>query len=179
VSARADRGFSLAEVLVVLALFFMIVWSAWPLWDQAQRILQQASVALLQPDFEPAAAHLRNDVQGARGLGAAPSDWSDQPLLLRMAEGTLVRVGVRDGALERQETDTTGGVLASRVLFPAVSSWRWRAVTPRLVDIEITHAGISEIRPAAPSSVGKPRPAPQVTEHLRFALRGEAEGRSW
>jgi hypothetical protein len=179
VNARAGRGFSLAEVLVVLALLFMILWSAWPLWDQAQRILQQTSVALRHPDFGPAAARLRNDVQGASGLGTAASDWSDQPLVLRMAEGRTVRLGVRDGSLERQEVAATGGVLASRVVFPVVSSWRWRAPAPRLVDIEITHAGISEIRTAAPSSVAKRRPAPQVTEHLRFALRGEGGGRSW
>jgi prepilin-type N-terminal cleavage/methylation domain-containing protein len=178
-SARCSRGFTLAETLVVLALLSMIVFSSWPLWDQTQRALQQISVALRQSNFELAAARLRADVQGAHALGTAPSEWSAEPLDLREAEGQTVRLGLRDGALERLELDPTGVVVARRVLFTGLLGWRWRAVSRRLLDIEATRAAEADIRPAAPHVLGKPGAAPRVTERLRLALRGAGGGRSW
>jgi len=178
-SARCSRGFTLAETLVVVALLSMIVFSSWPLWDQTQRVLQQISVALRQSDFELAAARLRADVQGAHALAAGRSEWSAEPLELRESEGHAVRLGLRDGALERLELGPTGVVVARRVLFTGLLEWRWRAVSPRLVDIEATHAAEADIRPAAPHVLGKPRTAPRVTVRLRLALRGAGGGRSW
>ncbi len=178
-SARCSRGFTLAEILVVVALLSMIVFSSWPLWDQTQRVLQQISVALRQSDFELAAARLRADVQGAYALAGGRSEWSAEPLELREPEGRAVRLGLRDGALERLELDPAGVVVARRVLFTGLLGWRWRAVSPRLVDIEANHAAEADIRLAAPQVRGKPKTAPRVTVRLRLALRGAGGGRSW
>jgi len=178
-SARTQRGYTLTEALVVLALISMAVMASGPLWDETQVVLKRAGEALRQPGFGLAEARLRADVQGAGVLGAARPDWTPEPLLLRWPAGDGVRYEVHEGRLERFQLDGSGGVVTHRVVVLGVSSWQWRAASSRLVDIEVTHAVTAEIRTAGPTVPGESGKVARRTERLRFALRGGGGERLW
>lgn len=171
------------EMLVALAVIVGGVLIAAGLLTEAQTLFARSGRDLHNPPVASAMGRVRHDVQGARWVTrdpfAPPGLWSHDPLDLSNEDGT-VRLELARDNLERAVFDAAGTEVSRRVLLPGVLSWRWREVTPGLLDVEVSYRWVPEGH--APRFTGRADPPPPGTvrtESFRLALRDVPRLRMW
>ena len=118
-----ERGTTLVELLVVLALVGIMVVAAALLITHSIGLLGAAGRAVRNPDMVHVNERIRRDIQEAEGLAAVEMIWSDHPLEIRTHDSSLIMYSVcshrrfrRSGsrsmissALITEATDAGGG----------------------------------------------------------------------
>jgi prepilin-type N-terminal cleavage/methylation domain-containing protein len=202
--ANGERGFTLAEALIALAVLGVGLILAGSILVQAHRMLHQASVEARTPAAELVLARLRSELQSAEGVAAdtgPPLDRARNPLELLFPDGRRVRYERWGSELRRRELVPAKGAAdpggdggdrspsrgraewsAPRRVLGGVTSWRWNQVGRRLVTVEIAYrspgAGDRIVDPArsSPRSVAGEA---EVRRTLVAALRGGGLGWGW
>jgi hypothetical protein len=174
VTTGHERGASVLELLVALALTLIVIVAAGQLVAEAVRVFEAAGLKVRSPSLTLAAATLRNHMQETRAVVGPPTiGWTDRPLQLLTSDGSRVQFSLERGALVRQTCDPLWRPTARRVLARGVTEWWWRFVNPHTVDVRLTAlvaVGTGEHRRG---------PVARRTEIRRFAVRGAPGGRSW
>ena len=167
---REQRGFTLAELLVVLALLGIVGAVSMGLLLELRLLDAALGRATRAPLLDPALARLQDDVRTAVAAGATPA-WSSAPLVLLREDGSRVRYRSVGGMLERHVADAANRPWRRAGGPVAVFDWRFRARGPGVLEVEI------EAMP--PRWAGERAPAAlTIRERLWVALRGGG-GRSW
>ena len=172
-----NRGTTLVELLVVLALMSIMVLVAAELVTQSIRLLGATGRAVQNPMLVHVSNRLRNDIQEAAGLVAIEDIWFEGPLLLASRSGGITSIEVVDGNLVRKTIAPGSGSVEERVLLRGVTSWWWRALEPGVVDINIGYLINPPPEKQASREVGYDKE--RRIETLRFAIRGGGGGRQW
>lgn len=172
-----NRGTTLVELLVVLALMSVMVLVAAELVTQSIRLLGATGRAAQNPMMVHVSNRLRNDVQEAAGLVAIEDIWFEGPLLMATRTGGFTSFEVVDGNLVRRTIAPGSGESDERVLLRGVTSWWWRALEPNVVDINIGYLINPPPEKQASREVGYEKE--RRIETLRFAIRGGGGGRRW
>jgi prepilin-type N-terminal cleavage/methylation domain-containing protein len=174
----ATSGFTLVEVLVALAVLSIGLAVASRLVIESQLGLVRASAELGNGMPHYAVERLRSDLQQADVVTPPTPAWRSSPLVIAFPAGTD-RTPIRwerseTGDLERVILDTAGHPVVRHVTLRDVSAWRWRPVTPRLVDVEITYRArdTSEVPLVDVARTWSPRTIDRVV-WLRVGLRAE------
>ena len=168
---------TLLELLVAMGLLVTVLLVSTQLIVRSLELIEREGRALRDPSLDIAVAQLRRDVQAASSVLGAPEGWSQAYLELRSQNGETVRLIVAGGTLWRNVVDLTGVEREHRALLHGLWGWRWRALTPRLVELELMTRSPDEPSRAAYSGSGPTRDETRPTSwRLAFALRG---GRSW
>jgi prepilin-type N-terminal cleavage/methylation domain-containing protein len=181
-----QRGFTLLEMVVALAVVGVALLLSAGLFKEAYVLQAAAGRQLDDPLADVATARLRLDVQGShRILGGLPTLlgplWTGEPLELEgYFPDTVLRYEQVGGELHRVVLDAGGEELSREVWMRRVVLWRWRPLSPRLLEVEVTYRRgpeASDWRLAG----GPPVPPPDrlETERLRLALRGRGSGAGW
>lgn len=172
------RGFTLVELLVALTILLLVLMLAGQVLLESQRMLLRTAAELEDGPTELALALLESDLQSAVSVTGPRLVWSGAPLRLEGHPDGRLRWAVRGSRLERVLVDERGRELKRRVVLREVASWRWRSISPRLVDVALEVAQTSAPRgPALLARRASVRRHLQA-ETLRVALRG-AGGRAW
>ncbi|MBZ0110999.1 MAG: prepilin-type N-terminal cleavage/methylation domain-containing protein [Thermoanaerobaculia bacterium] len=164
-------GFALIEMMISIFLFLVLLLIAADLLLESSRILHHSSRRATNPMPEFAAETLRQDLRGATGVHGSTGLWSPDPLRLGLASGETIVWSVDD--FQRL-------VRSERPYLAAVDSWRWRQLSPRLVEVEVRFSapgGETYLRHAASPRPRNARPTSEVIR-LVVALRG-AGGSGW
>jgi prepilin-type N-terminal cleavage/methylation domain-containing protein len=169
---RSD-GHSLIELLVVLAVMGVVALAAAQLVVESVSLFHAADRTVTSPSLTWTTAALRSDIQQSAGLPVVSAGWAQSPLELIGWDGGRVRFGLEGRSLVRESFDSMGRPTARRTLAGGVSAWRWRPVTPLVVEVSITVMAGRTGDSASP--VGSER----RTVTRRFAFRGWPNGRSW
>jgi prepilin-type N-terminal cleavage/methylation domain-containing protein len=174
-SARQGSvGFSLVEVVLTMAVLAVALALAGRLILESQLGLVRAQAELLNPLPRYALARLRADLETASDVAAILPGWRSSPLLLSLAGGERVAWQQSGAALERLVVDGAGAVLVRHVALRDVAGWRWREVSPGLIDVEVTTLARDT---AAVPLVGVARtwspPRVERSDWERVALRAE------
>ncbi len=176
-------GFSLLEMVVVLAVVGVSLFLAAGLLQEAQTLISATGAELTSPVAGLASDRLRTDLQASEPVGPFPPSllfgWSTEPLSLRRAGGSSI-VYERDGRkLLRRLLDEEGTEAGVEILLRDVVQWRWRASAPNLVEIDLAyHRASPASRWRLDGGPGKPAPELAV-ERLLLALRGGGRERGW
>ncbi len=177
-SDRRNLGFTLIELLVTVVVALAVMALASEVWIYSVRLMGRAGESLHEPALGSAAAQLRRDVHEAAGIDEPLASWTRGPLTLTGFDGSRIRFQLEQTALVRISEDADGGIVGRRLLAHPISSWRWRAVNPRLLDVEVeivTHP--DPVAAAVTDSQQESTPPLTTTRRLRIALRGG--GGSW
>jgi prepilin-type N-terminal cleavage/methylation domain-containing protein len=176
-TVKADRGTSLVELLVVLALLSLMMLAAAQLVIHSIQLLGATGRSVRNPILVHVTNRLRNDVQEAAGVTTVEDVWTEDPLELRTRTGGLVRIGVEKGNLVRRAVAPGSGEVEERVLLRGVVSWWWRSPIPGVIDLNIGYLVNPESEHHRARKVGYARE--RRNENLRFAIRGGGEGSRW
>jgi len=174
---RAERGTSLPELLVVLALLGLMVLVAADLVTHSMTLLGATGRSARNPLVAHVITRLRGDVEDAAGLRSAAFAWSRGPLELWAQDGTVVRLELDDGRLVRRTGAAVGPPSDEQVLLREITAWWWKSPAPGVVDLRIGYLVHPEPEQHASRTVGFGRV--RRTENLRFALRGSGGGTRW
>lgn len=175
------RGFTVLEMVVSLLVVTLILVLTAGLMNHVRLVFLQEQRRVHEAVPQHALQLLRNDLHGA-SMVAAPSDvWTSGPLLLGTPDGGAVLWEHGTGGLERTRSDPAGETVSNRRLPAGFSGWRWRRVSPGLVDLELRLArrpvtGGARYTGSAPWRDVAPR---ERTLRLRLALRSALQGSTW
>jgi prepilin-type N-terminal cleavage/methylation domain-containing protein len=172
-----DRGTSLVELLVVLALLSVMVLVGAQLVVHSMELLGATGRAMSNPLVVHVISRLRHDVQEAAALQHRDSIWSEEPLVLIKHDGTFVSIAREDGNLVRTQMAGLGAPPDRRVILRGVTAWWWRNPVHDVVDLNITYLVNPEPERQASRDVGYGLERRQ--ENLRFAIRGGGGGTRW
>jgi len=176
-AVKVQRGTTLVELLVVLALVGIMVVAAAQLITHSIGLLGATGRALRNPVMVHVNERIRRDIQEAAGLTAVEMIWSDQPLQIRTRSGGFVVYSVVNGSLVREVVSAAGDVADERVVLRGVTSWWWRSTAPSVVDVNIGHLISLPPENQASRVIGYERE--RRIENLRFATRGGWGGAQW
>lgn len=179
-----QAGFTLLEMTVALVVGAVGMAIAIGLVVQSQRMATQAALEIRAGDADGPLAFLESEIRGARGFGSggrgsagSADGWTRDRLVLAHADGTVV-LYERDG---RRLVRRMGEGGPARTVVPDLHSWRWAALGPNLVAVEVVYA--RGLRPTG--GVVTPRGrrlaerAPPITRRFAVALRGAGGDRGW
>jgi prepilin-type N-terminal cleavage/methylation domain-containing protein len=175
----AASGFTLLEVMVALAVLSIGLALASRLVIESQLGLVRASAELGNGMPHYAIERLRSDLQQADVVPALMPVWRSSPLVIAFAAGsepTRIRWERSEtGDLERVILDNAGHPAVRHVALRDVSAWRWRPITPRLVDVEVIYRArdTSEVPLVDVARTWSPPIIDRVV-WLRVGLRAEA-----
>ena len=174
---NGNRGTSLVELLVVLALLSTMVLVAAQLVVDSMRLLDATGRAVQNPLVVHVTSRLRNDVQEAAALQNAEWSWSEDPLILINHDGSRVTLGREGGNLVRERSGAVGAPDEQRVILRGVTGWWWRSPVAGVVDINITYL----VNPEPERLVSRDLAygLDRRKENLRFAIRGGGGGTRW
>ncbi len=133
--STGERGASLLEAVISLALISGVVAAAGPLIVQSARLFVVTGRTLTDPSAAAVSGWLRRDVHQATAVEAWTGEWSPSLLALRQADGEVVTWEALEGALVRRRIAVDGHLLDRRVLLRRVKNWRWRSFRG-LVEVE-------------------------------------------
>jgi len=175
---RRWAGYSLVELLVALALLGVVGAVSSGLLVELARLDAALARTARVPLLDPALARLRNDIQSAAAAGLSPT-WSSLPLVLLLEDGSRLRYRVTAGHLERHVAASVDRPWRPAGSAVAVADWRWRAVGPRLLVVEIEAWSVRRAGVPAPAGGAAAPSEPTVRELLWIALRGGGGRRAW
>jgi hypothetical protein len=164
------RGYTVAELLVALALTSLIVLASMQLIFAAVTIVDRGSWRLPSPRLESVVTSLRNDVHRSVAIVDTVLGWQNGPLDLACWDGARVRYLLDGDRLVRESSDSLGDPAVRRVLTSGISSWWWRLLNSDTVEIRLVAAPAR--RSEGPAGGGR-----SLTR--RFSVRGWPDGRSW
>ena len=167
--SRGQRGFSVLELVVAMAVMLFALLLACDLLDESGRLLHHSMRRARDPLPLLAGELLRNDLRAARPQ--PEGDWTSGPLALDLpGEGPVV--WHRQG--EQLWRDDGGGGGLPRL--GRVSGWRWRALPRGAIEVRIELEASGTW--LAHSRAGLPRRDDARPEVLRMlvASRGGQDG---
>jgi prepilin-type N-terminal cleavage/methylation domain-containing protein len=167
---RRERGFSVLELVVAMAVMLLALLLACDLLDESARLLHHSVRRARDPLPLLASELLRNDLRAAEPIPGGVGIWDAGALPLVLPGQGVVVWSPRGNQLWRSQ----GGVDRQRLV--GLRTWRWRALSPGAVEVELeleasgtwlTHSG-----------GGRPRPDPGRRDVLRLlvANRGGQDG---
>lgn len=172
-----DRGTTLVELLVVLALMSIMVLVAAELVTQSIRLLGATGRAVRNPMLVHVETRLRIDVQEAAGLVAIEDIWSEDALALLTRTGSFTTFEVNEGTLVRRTFNPGTEEVEEHVLIRGIISWWWRSPAPNVVDINIGYLLLPPPEKHVSGQVDYTKE--RRIETLRFAIRGGGGGHRW
>ena len=126
----AQRGFSVLELVVAMAVMLVALLIACDLLDESARLLHHSTRRARDPLPLLATELLRNDLRAARPPGPAGS-WTSGPLALDVPGEGLVVWRRQGDRLWR------AGGAADRPRLGGLAGWRWRALPHGAVEVRI------------------------------------------
>jgi prepilin-type N-terminal cleavage/methylation domain-containing protein len=174
---EANRGTSLVELLVVLALLSVMILVGAQLVVHSMELLGATGRAVSNPLVVHVTSRLRHDVQEAAALVRKEWVWSEEPLVLINHDGTFVSIALEDGNLVRAQMTGLGAPPDRRVILRGVTAWWWRNPVEGVVDLNITY--LANPAPERQSSRDVGYGLERRQENLRFAIRGGGGGTRW
>ncbi len=175
----SQRGTTLVELMVSLALMSVASLAAASLIVQAVRVFEASARSMTDPGTAVARSWIRKDVHSARSMQGGIGLWSDGELVLTLVDGGSVVYRQDSGSLVRRVVAADGSEIDRRVLLRELLGWRWRAAGSRVVELEMRLAGRRD--PATAGGVADPTRQTEMTvrrETLVLALRAGGAG-SW
>ncbi|HHQ47912.1 MAG TPA: prepilin-type N-terminal cleavage/methylation domain-containing protein, partial [Acidobacteria bacterium] len=119
------RGYSLAEVVVALALVSLLFLMAGRLLVASRRMEASSTRVASGPRLGVLGAQLRRDLESATMVPGSGGLWSSLAMVLTLKDGTVVRYDF-DGENLTRSVVAGGGVARNRVLVHGLRSFRWR-----------------------------------------------------
>jgi len=133
------RGFGLLELVVSMALLAVALLLVAQLLKQSQVVFLNTTRGAVDPVPGFAVTLLRRDIRQARTVDFAGPDWTGSDLTLQpAAPGITVERVVYRWSSDRLERLDPGRV-EPRTLLTGVSVWRWREVSPGLLEFEVRY----------------------------------------
>lgn len=180
--APTERGFTVVELLISVTLLLLAVLLATQILLESQRLMLRSQRALVAEDADFALQRLRSDLRSADfpslPLVALDGRWMATSLILRRGTGSVV--WTLDGAaLVRRELDASGEIEAERVMLQRLDSWRWRALSTSLVEVETGVVTEEPTRGPALLLQQERRQTVLETTTVRAYLRGLAGRQQW
>ncbi|MEM1247346.1 MAG: hypothetical protein AAGA81_15395 [Acidobacteriota bacterium] len=179
---RSDGGFTVVELLISAALLLLGIFLATQILLESQRLFLRTQRTLVAEETDFATQRLRTDLRTADfpslPLLAVDGRWMTTTLTLRRGTGSIVW-SLEDGSLVRRELDAAGDVSTERTLLQRLDSWRWRALTSSLVEVE---TGV--LRESSPTGSAlllerERRNTRLETTTVRAYFRGRSGRRRW
>lgn len=136
---RTEIGFSLLELTIACAVLVVALALANELLVESQRRLAIGARAQLEPDDSLALRQLRDDLRAA----APVSGWGGGPLDCRRPELTA-RWELAGEKVARRTLDLDGTDRGARAMLDRVVAFRWRALAPGAVEVEIVRRRAAE-----------------------------------
>ncbi len=175
----SDRGSTLVELLVSLALISIAVLAATALIVQSIKVFDSLGRSMSDPETVIARSWICKDVHSARSIEGATGTWSDSELVLATGDGGAVTYALDGGRLLRRVVDRHGAETDTRTVLHGLAEWRWRVAGSRVIEVELVVP--SHLDPVTAALVGDPGRRAEVSlrrETLVLALRGGG-GSSW
>lgn len=173
---RAERGFSLLELLFTFVILGTVMLLASGLLLESQVRLSHSARRALEPAAGLALKQIRADVRASARVQARDHGWNWAPLVLAGHPAGTVRYQKQGSDLVR---DLSGGLAAGeRMVLRGVDVWRWRLVRGvplPLVEIDLGYREIPRLSPAA--GARREAPLPVRRRHLISVSPRQAEGR--
>jgi prepilin-type N-terminal cleavage/methylation domain-containing protein len=165
-AAGRQRGFSLLELLIVMALFTFALAVGIGLLGEAQRLFSGASAGAGERDEASALRRLKSDLKALEPAGGS-FVWSERPLVL-LGEDGAVAWAVEGERLVRARAPRDGEPTAAALL-DGVVAFRWHLAHEAFVEVEIVR--LRTARPAALRLLGpRWKERPQQLERHRIAV---------
>lgn len=173
-----ERGATLIEMLISLALISILIMAAGPLIIQSARVFATTGRALTDPETTTVSGWFRRDIHNAVSVAAVTGEWSTLGLGLRQQDDEVVVYEAIGDTLIRRRFDLAGELLDRRVLTRGLERWRWRAYRG-LIEVEIEF--LDHLDPATAASIAEYDRLDDVTRaELRLCLGlRNFEGHSW
>lgn len=168
-----DGGFTLAEVVVAVALLSLLLLIAGRLLVASRRMEASLARVAAGPRLGVLAVQLRRDLESAVLVPGSGGGWSSLALGLVLKDGTAVGYDFDGENLTR--VVTAGGSVRTRVIVPGIRSFRWRNLDGRTVDVKVSF-------PTSVVTAGSMSRSPKATDStwwVRVAPRGSGWARRW
>ena len=174
---RADRGATLVELLVALALLSSVAVLSAQLVIQSTKLIDTSARASRNPDLIIATEWIRRDVYEAVSVVGENLGWTEGPLVLVLQNGGWVALSPFEGRLLRTNKPPGGLLPDNRVLLRGVVGWRWRVTDGRAIQIAIE----AYANPHAHQNLtgAKSFQLERRSERLTLALRGRPGRAAW
>lgn len=177
---EAASGFSVLELVIALGLVLIAVLAACQLIVASLLIVEGTGRSLRDPSAASVSMTLRRDIHSSSAVAAPSDEWSSDTLALRTPFDETIRFELRNDALIRVVTDQEGNERERLTLMRGIRSWRYLALTPHLIECELSFAVHAD--PAFASVITDPTRQGRGRiriERFRFSLRGGSGGRAW
>jgi len=173
----SQRGLSLVELLVALALLGTVAVLSAQLVIQSTKLMETSARASRNPDLVIATGWIRRDLYEAVSVVGGPMGWTGVPMVAMNQHGGWVAIAMVNGRLIRTEAPPGGAGTRDRVILNGVVGWRWRVDDGRAVRVELT----TLVNPHAHENLtgAAANRLERRTERLFLALRGQPGGVAW
>jgi prepilin-type N-terminal cleavage/methylation domain-containing protein len=177
VNRRGQRGVSLVELLVGLALLSVIAVLSAQLVIQSTKLIDTVATASRNPDQILATEWIRRDLYQALTVAGSVTGWDDGPLLITSQDGGWVVFAAVEGQLVRTQVPPGAAGVDTRTILRGLVGWRWRVEGGGIVEIELATLVNPEAYQNLPGNAD--RRAQRRTDRLVMAIRGLPGGRAW
>ena len=176
-AVTTDRGTTLVELLVALALLSSIAVLSAQMVIQSTKLIDTAARASRNPDLVIATEWIRRDVYEAVSVVGEDLGWTDGPLVLVLQNGGWVALSPFEGQLIRTNKPPGSLLPDNRVLLRGVVGWRWRVSEGGAVQIALE----AYANPHAHQNLTGARSfqLERRSERLTLALRGRPGRAAW